>query len=143
MRLHCLRMLLGFPGYCVARLTIVPRRGRPSFVLELKRLRRPHACGRCERPIRKPHSSWWIEIQHLPLWQYPTFLRVRRFQVRCPECGLNLEPLPFVADGPMATRPLAALVHELCKVMTAKPAGALMLLHRATVKTIDKRALEK
>lgn len=143
MRLHCLRKLLGFPGYCVAKLAIEPRRGRRSVILELKRLRRPHACGRCNRPIRKPHSSWWIEVQHLPLWEYPTFLRVRRFRVHCPECGLNLEPLPFGADGPMVTRPLAALVYELCKVMTVQAAGALMLLHKATIKTIDKAALEK
>lgn len=143
MRLHCVRKLLGFPGYCVAKLAIEPRRGQQSVILELKRLRRSHACGHCGRPIRKPHSSWWIEVQHLPLWQYPTFLRVRRVRVRCPACGLSLEPLPFAADGPMVTRPLATLVHELCKVMTVQAAGALMLLHRATVKTIDKRALEK
>ena len=143
MHLNYLRKLLDIPGYCVARLAIEPRRGRRSVILELKRLRRPHACGQCGRLIPKPHSSWWIEVQHLSLWQYPTFLRVRRFRVRCPECGLNLEPLPFMADGPMVTRPLAALVHELCKVMTVQAAGALMLLHRATVKTIDKRALEK
>lgn len=143
MHLNYLRKLLGFPGYCVAKLAIEPRRGQKSVILELKRLQRPHACGQCGRPIRKPHSSWWIEVQHLPLWQYPTFLRVRRFRVRCPECGLSLEPLPFAAEGPMVTRPLAALVHELCKVMTVQAAGALMLLHRGTVKTIDKRALEK
>lgn len=143
MRLNYLRKLLDIPGHCVAKLVIEPRRGQKSVILELKRLQRPHACGKCGRSIRKPHSSWWIEVQHLPLWQYPTFLHVRRFRVRCPDCGLSLEPLPFTADGPMVTRPLAALVHELCKVMTVQAAGALMLLHRATVKTIDKRALEK
>lgn len=143
MHLHCVRKLLGFPGYCVAKLAIEPRRGQPSVIVELKRLRRSHACGHCGRPIRKPHSSWWIEVQHLALWQYPTFLRVRRFRVRCPVCGLGLEPLGLAADGPMVTRALATLVHELCKVMTVQAAGALMLLHRATVKTIDKRALEK
>ena len=143
MPLYYLRKLLGFPGYCVAKLAIEPRRGQRSLILELKRLQRPYACGQCGRPIRKPHSSWWIEVQHLPLWQYPTFLRVRRFRVRCPECGLSLELLPFAAEGPMVTRPLAALVHELCKVMTVQAAGALMLLHRGTVKTIDKQALEK
>jgi transposase len=143
MRLHYLRKLLGFPGYRVATLIIEPRRGRKSVILRLERLKRPHACGQCGRPIRYPHSSWWIEVQHLPLWEYPTFLRVQRFRVRCPECGLSLEALPFAADGPMVTSALAALVYELCKVMTVQAVGALMLLHRATVKTIDKRALEK
>ena len=142
MRLHCLRTLLGFPGYRVATLAIEPRRGRTSVILGLERLKRLHACGPCGRPIRTPHSSWWIEVQHLSLWEYPTFLRVRRFRVHCPECGLNLEPLPFAADGPLVTHGLAALVYELCKVMTVQAAGALLLLHRATVKTIDKRALE-
>ena len=142
MRLHCVRKLLGLPGHCVTNLAIEPRRGQPSVILALKRLRRPHACGHCGQPIRTPHSSWWIEVQHLPLWEYPTFLRVRRFRVRCPDCGLSLEPLPFVADGPLVTHGLASLVYELCKVMTVQAAGALMLLHRATVKTIDKRALE-
>ena len=109
MRLHCLRKLLGFPGYRVAALAIEPRRGRKSVILRLERLKRPHACGRCGRSIRKPHSSWWIEVQHLPLWEYPTFLRVQRFRVRCPDCGLSLEALPFADDGPMVTRSLAAL----------------------------------
>lgn len=143
MRLHCLRKLLGFPGYRIAKLVTEPRRGRLSVILTLERLKRPHACPKCARRIRRPHSKWWIEVQHLPLWEYPTFLRVQRFRVRCPDCGLGLETLPFADDGPMVTRALAALVYELCKVMTVQAAGALMLLHRATVKTIDKLALEK
>ena len=143
MRLYYLRRLLGIQGYSIAKVTVEERRGRQAVVLELKRLRRNYECGKCQRKLKTAHSSWWIEVQHLPLWQYPTFLRVRRFRVCCPQCGLNLEPLPFAADGPMVTRPLATLVHELCKVMTVQAAGALMLLHRATVKTIDKRALEK
>lgn len=143
MRLHCLRKLLGFPGYRITKLAMEPRRGRLSAILTLERLKRPHTCPQCARPIRKPHSKWWLEVQHLPLWEYPTFLRVQRFRVRCPDCGLGLEALPFADDGPMVTRPLATLVYELCKVMTVQAAGALMLLHRATVKTIDKRALTK
>ena len=143
MRLHYLRKLLGIQGYCIADLKVEPRRGRRCVILKLKRLCGSHACVKCGHRIKKPNSRWWVEVQHLSLWEYPTFLRVQRFQVKCPACGLSLEPLPFAADGPMVTRPLAALVHELCKVMTVKAAGALMLLHRATVKTLDKQALEK
>lgn len=143
MPLPYLRKLLGFPGYCITKMTVEPRRCRHSVILEIKRLRGPHACGKCGRPIRKPHSTWWIEVQHLSLWEYPTFLRVRRYRVACPQCGLTLAPLPFAADGPMVTRSLAALVAELCKVMTVRAVATLMLLHRATVKTLDKEALLK
>jgi len=143
MRLHYVRRLLGIQGYSIAEVIVEERRGRQAVVLELKRLRRSYECGKCQRKLKTAHSSWRIEVQHLPLWQYPTFLGVRRFRVCCPQCGLNLERLPFVADGPMVSCSLATLVHELCKVMTVRAAGILMLLHRATVKTIDKRALEK
>lgn len=143
MRLHYLRKLLGIQGYCIADLKVEPRRGRRCVIVKLKRLRGSHACVECGQRIKKPHSHWWTEIQHLSLWEYPTFLRVEHFRVNCPRCGITTEPIPFAAEGPMVTRSLAALVHELCKVMTVRAAGALMLLHRATIKTIDKQALEK
>lgn len=83
-----------------------------------------------------------MEVQHLTWWQYPTFLRVRRYRVNCPDCGLTLEPLPFVAEGARVTRPLFALVAELCKVTTLKAVALFQGLHRGTVKTIDKQALK-
>lgn len=142
MRLHYLRQLLGVQGHCIANLTLEPRRGRRSVILELKRLRGPHTCGQGGQRIRTPHSTWWIEVQHLTLWEDPTLLRVRRYRVNCPECGLTLEPLPFAADGPMVTCSLAALVAERCKAMTVQATATLMTRHRATVKTIDTQALQ-
>jgi transposase len=143
MRLHYLRKLLAIPGYCIADLRIEPRRCRRAVVLTLKRLRGRHQCGQCGWQTPKAYARWWIEVQHLPLWEYPTFLRVRRYQVNCPIHGVTLEPLPFTIDGPMVTKSLAALVAELCKVMTVKAVALLMTLHRGTVKTIDKQALQK
>jgi transposase len=84
-----------------------------------------------------------IEVQHLTLWQYLTFLRVRHHRVDCPTCGLTLESLPFVAEGARVTPSLASLVAELCKVMTVKAVAIFQSLHRGTVKTIDKLALER
>jgi transposase len=43
--------------------------------------------------------------------------------------------------GPQVTRPLAALISELCKVMTNKAVGIFQGLHRHTVKDIDKYAM--
>jgi len=143
MRLHYLRKLLGIQGYCITNLVVELRRGRRAVVLELKRLRRSYECGKCHRRFKKAHSNWWIEVQHLTLWQYPTFLRVRRYRLNCPECGLTLEPLPFVAEGARVTCSLATVVAELCKVMTVQAVAIFQSLHRGTVKVIDKLALQK
>jgi len=143
MHLHYLRKLLGIQGYCITDLMVEPRRGQRSVILELKRLRRSFQCGKCPRQFKKPHSSWWVEIQHLTLWEYPTFLRVRHYRVHCPECGVTMEPLLFTANGARVTSSLAALVAELCKAMTVQAVAALMTLHKGTVKAIDKEALEK
>jgi transposase len=84
-----------------------------------------------------------MEVQHLTWWQYPTFLRLRHYRVGCPQCGLTLEPLPFAVEGARVTQGLAALVVELCKVMSVQAVALLQGLHRSTVKAIDKRMLEK
>lgn len=143
MRIHYLRKLLGIQGYSIRQLRVEERRGRQVVVLELKRLRRSYECGECGRKLKRAHSSWWVEVQHLTWWQYPTFLRLRHYRVSCPQCGLTLEPLPFVVKGARVTHGLAALVVELCKVMSVQAVALLQTLHRSTVKAIDKRALEK
>ena len=77
------------------------------------------------------------------LWQYLTFLRVKRFRVKCPEHGVTMEPIEFISNGARVTHPLASLVHELCKVMTVQAVATFQGLHRNTVKTIDKIKLEE
>jgi len=143
MRLNCLTKLLGIQGYRVAGISIEYRKGREAVILELKRQRHDFECGKCHRRLKKAHSSWMIEIQHLTLWQFLTFLRVRHYRVHCPNCGLTLEPLPFVAEGVRVSRYLASLVAELCKVMTIKAVAIFQSLHRGTVKAIDKLAMEE
>jgi transposase len=56
---------------------------------------------------------------------------------------LTLEPLPFALKGARVTQGLAALVVELCKVMSVQAVALFQGLHRSTVKAIDKRMLEK
>jgi transposase len=143
MRPNCLTKLLRIQGYRAVGISIEHRRGREAVILELKRLVRSFECEKCHRRIRKAHSSWLIEIQHLTLWQFVTFLRVRHYRVHCPTCGLTLESLPFVTEGARVSQSLASLVAELCKVMTVKAVAIFQCLHRGTVKAIDKLALER
>ncbi len=60
----------------------------------------------------------------------------------CPRCGVTTEALPFVAKAARVSTPLAALVAELCKVMTNRAVALFQALHWDTVKTIDKRAIQ-
>jgi transposase len=142
MRINCLTRLLGIQGYRVTGMSMEQRKGREAVVLELNRQRRDFECGKCHRRIKKAHSSWMVEIQHLTLWHFLTFLQVRHYRVYCPDCGLTLEPLSFVAEGARVSQSLASLVAELCKVMTIKAAAIFQSLHRGTVKTLDKLAME-
>ena len=60
----------------------------------------------------------------------------------CPTCGLKAERLPWAAPYARVTTKLAALVGELCKVLTNSAVALLLWLHPGTVKTLDKRALQ-
>jgi transposase len=142
MQLYYLKKLLGIQGYSIANLKVEERRGKEAVILELKRLKRTYECGICHKRFKGYHSRWWIEAQHLMLWQYPTFLRIQRYRVECPEHGVTLESLGFITDGARVTHLLASLIYELCKVMTVQAVAIFQCLHRNTVKNIDKMMLE-
>src|SRR4030042_1244002 len=120
MRPNCLTKLLRIQGFRVVSMSMEFRRGREAVILDLKRTDRGFECEKCHRRIKKAHSSWMIEVQHLMLWQYLTFFRVKHHRVDCPACGLTLESLPFVAEGGRVSQSLASLVGEVCKGMTAR-----------------------
>ena len=81
-------------------------------------------------------------IQHLTLWEHLTYVQFPKARVICPTCGVTTEALPFVAKAARVSTALAALVAELCKVMTNRAVALLQALHWDTVKTIDKRAIQ-
>jgi len=71
-----------------------------------------------------------------------TILRVQKHRVLCPTCGLKAERLPWAAPYARVTGKLAALVGELCKVLTNSAVALLLWLHPETVTRLDKRALQ-
>jgi transposase len=137
-----LTTLLGIPGWYVAGTERRRRKGRSEAVLNLERAAAAYTCGGCGQvyPEARP---WRIqEVQHLLLWEHVTILRVQKHRVVCPTCGLKAERLPWAAPYARVTGKLAALVGELCKVLTNSAVALLLWLHPGTVKTLDKRALQ-
>jgi len=94
--------------------------------------------------VAQGYDHEWREVHHLRLFEHHTVVRFPRYRVECPACGIRTEALAFAGiRGPQVTRVLAALVHELCKVMTVKAVATLQSLHPGTVKAIDQQVLEQ
>jgi transposase len=118
--------------------------GRSIARVHLERTRQGFICSGCGQGVFDGYDHTWQELRHLTLWQHQTVLRFPRYRVDCPDCGVRTEALEFAdVRGPRVTRPLAALIYELCKVTTVKAVAMLFGLHRHTVKDIDKEALAK
>jgi transposase len=138
-----LTTVLRFPGWWyVAGTEVRFRKGRSEAVLTLERDAARYTCGGCRR-VAAAVRPWRVqELQHLPLWEHVTILRVQRYRVRCPTCGLKAERLPWAAPYARVTTRLATLVGELCKVLTNAAVAVLLWLHQGTVMTVDKRAIQ-
>lgn len=143
MQPDCLTSLLGIQGFRVIGVEWALRRKRSVVIVELQRRNAGYICGEC-RQVAPGYDHHWQEVQHLTLWQHLSFLRFQRYRVDCPKCGVRTEALDFVTiRGPLVTRHLSTLVSELCKVMTNKAVGIFQVLHKHTVKDIDKQAMAK
>jgi len=145
MQPDCLTELLGFQGYRVTAVEWFGKRaGLTGVRLHLERTAAGHMCGDCHRTVAQGYDHTWQEVHHLRLFEHHTVVRFPRYRVNCPVCGIRTEALAFTGlRGPRVTRPLAALVAELCKVMTVKAVAILQGLHPGTVREIDKRALAR
>ena len=144
MHTDSLTACLGIQGFTISDIRTDVRKRRSVAIVELERTRTGYVCGGCGRAVAHGYDGSWHEIQHLQLWHHPTILRFRRYRVECPTCGVRTEALDFVGiRGPQVTTRLAALVHEMCKVMTVKAVAIFHGMHRGTVKAIDKALLEK
>ncbi len=139
---HCLTTLLGWQGWAVEKWEQRPDGDRTAVVLTLRRLKPVYHCGKCGQAVRRLKDRREQVIQHLTLWEHLTSVRFWKARVICPTCGVTTEALPFVAQAARVSTPLAALVAELCKVMTNRAVALFQALHRDTVKTIDKRAIQ-
>lgn len=144
MQYNYLTSLLGIQGFKVKHIEHTHRKGRSAVILDLERTKEGYHCGGCGQVVETGYDNSELEVQHLSWWEHLTFLRFRRYRVKCPHCGIRTEALSFVdIRGPRVTKHLCYLVGELCKVMTNHGVAIFQALHRHTVKAIDKRILRE
>lgn len=137
-------MLLGFEGFRVASLEQEGLGWRRHVILTLEREKGYRfRCGGCGAEVKEVTPYRKRIVRHLTLWQHATLIRFQEYRVICPGCGLKVEFLPWLAPYARGTTLLAAMVAELCKVMTNKAVGLLYELHTDTVKRIDKESMMK
>lgn len=135
--------LLGIQGFQIVQMEQKKEKGSSVVILDLERTNREYQCSGCGKIFQQAYDSRVYLVQHLNLWQHISFLKIRRYRVDCDHCGVKVERLDFMEKYARVTTALASLVSELCKVMTNKTVGIFQGLDRQTVKTIDKRALQK
>ena len=144
MQLDYLTRLLGIQGHHVTAFDLGCRKERIAVIVTIARDHESHTCPKCGVIGIGGYDSKEFEVRHLMFWSTPTFIRFERYRGNCKACGILSEPLNFVdVRGPRVTAELAHVTKELCKVTTVKAVGDILMLHRHTVKAIDKQALQE
>ena len=105
--------LLDLPGVWVRSVSFEPDRVLVTVALRRRRLRCPR-CSYCtrHRENRQHHDSVW---RHLDLGGSRCFLEASLRRVRCPDCGVRVEAVPFARAGARHTRAFEQLVGWLAQ----------------------------
>ncbi len=135
-------IILGLPGYGVVHWEA--DEGTQTVTLWVTQtVTEPHytcsGCGIGTRSIRD-----WKErrVRDLPWGPWQVWLVVEVHRVICRRCGVRTERLPFLAGKAPRTARLEAAVARDCEAAPVSRVAAKWGLAPATVRRIDKRALQ-
>jgi transposase len=100
-------------------------------------------CGSCGMSCRAIHSWTERQIRDLPWGTWQVWLQVEVHRVRCPQCGVRTERLPFVGGKAHYTTRLEAAVAQGCEAAPVSRVAAQWGLPPETVRRMDKRVLRR
>jgi len=102
-----------------------------------------YICGSCGLACRAIHSWTERQIRDLPWGTWQVWLQVEVHRVRCPQCGVRTERLPFVGGKAHYTTRLEAAVAHACEAAPVSRAAIQWGLPPETVRRMDKRVLRR
>ena len=137
-------LLGGWEGFEIIRVQReVSAQGASEVVIELAPVASSaRHCGRCGAPA-EVHDTTVRRIRELPILDSETWLMVPVARVRCRRCGPSTEALPWLDRYARMTKRFAESVARLASVLPVKQVAEHFGLSWATVKAIDRAALER
>lgn len=100
-------------------------------------------CSGCSKPHRTIHDTTTRRVREADCLGLRTWLSVPLRRVACPDCGVRVEALPWLARYTRITSRLHSQVEALVRVLPIKHVSALTGLHWDTIKQIDKQRLAR
>ena len=102
-----------------------------------------YICGGCGICRHEVHSGTERRVRDLPWGTWQVWLRVEVHRVRCRQCGVRTERLPFVGGKAHYTTRLEAAVAQGCEAAPVSRVAAQWGLPPETVRRMDKRVLRR
>lgn len=138
-----IRRILRLTGYEVAEARFEPETSGVTVWLAQTARDPYHICGRCGIGSRRIHSRSERRVRDLPWGEWKVWLVVSVHRVRCRRCGVTTEQIPFLEGKHPFTRRFAGAVARDCEDAAVRRVAVKWGLSVATVRRIDKRALQE
>ncbi|MBW3166251.1 ISL3 family transposase [Ferrimonas balearica] len=112
-----------------------------ALIIQLVPTRRPICpCGLVAQHI---HDTNLRTVTDRALFEHAVTLRVPVRRLVCSQCGIRTEHITWLSPFSRLTERLIRLVESLLKVLPVKHVASLVGLHWHTIKTLDKRRLNR
>jgi transposase len=129
--------LLGLPGASVRAV----RFGADGVVVTVALRRRRRICSGCGQLCRATHDTVVSRWRHLDLGGQRCYVVCALRRVKCPDCGVRVEPVPWARSGSRFTREFENVIAFLAQQMAKDPIARLMRVAWDTVGRIVDRVV--
>ena len=142
--MHPIDLSAFWPGYQVVACHPAVDAAENTLLIELEPLANylPR-CGRCNRPSPLIHERRLRQVKDRDLLGQRVLLQLPVRRVDCLRCGRMTERIDWLEPGSRLTRRLQSWVEGLLQVLPISHVSRLTGLHWHTIKTLDKRRLER
>ena len=112
-----------------------------GVIVEVALRRRRAACSGCGQVVRAVHDRAQPRWRHLDLGASRCFVEHRLRRVRCADCGVRVEAVPWARPGARHTRDFEDLAAFLAQQMAKTPIARLLRVRWDTVGRIVERVV--
>jgi transposase len=129
--------LLGLHAISVQRVEVGPH----GVVIAVALRRRRGVCSRCGQLVEVSYDRRRRRWRHLDLEGRRCYLEAELRRLRCPDCGVRVEAVPFARRGARHTRAFEQLVAGLAQQLSASALQRLLRIGWATVGRVCARVV--